>query len=49
MTNRTVHPDAGPRRCPQPAPRITTAKTLALLAGASSASTRSSRNAAVSR
>ena len=48
MTNLTVRPDAGPSRCPQPAPRITTAKTLALLAAASSASTRSSRNGAIS-
>jgi len=48
MTNLTVRPDAGPGRCSQPPPRITTAKTLALLAAASSASTRSSRNAAVS-
>ena len=29
MTNLTVRPDAGPGRCPQPAPRITTAKTPA--------------------
>src|ERR1022692_3626824 len=47
MTNLTVRPDAGPSRCPQPAPRITTAKTLALPAVASSASTRSSRKGAV--
>ena len=49
MTNLTVRPDAGPSRCPQPPtlpPRITTAKTPALLAAASSASTRS-RNGAV--
>ena len=39
MTNLTARPDAGPGRCPQPAPRITTAQTLALLAAASSAST----------
>jgi hypothetical protein len=49
MTYLTVRPDAGPSRCSQPAPRITTAKTLALLAAASSASTRSSRNGATSR
>ena len=48
MTNLTVRPDAGPSRCPPPAPRITTAKTPALPAAASSASTRSSRNGAVS-
>ena len=48
MTNLTVRPDAGPSRCSLPAPRITTAKTLALPAAASSASTRSSRNGAVS-
>jgi hypothetical protein len=48
MTNLTVRPDAGPSRCPQPAPRITTAKTPALPAAASSASTRSSRKGAVS-
>src|ERR1017187_3483829 len=48
MTNLTARPDAGPSRCPQPAPRITTAQTPALLAAASSASTRSSRNGAVS-
>ena len=48
MTNLTVRPDAGPGRCSQPAPRITTAKTLALPAAASSASTRSSRNGAIS-
>ena len=48
MTNLTVRPDAGPSRCSQPAPRITTAKTPALLAAASSASTRSSRNGAIS-
>src|ERR1017187_8863780 len=47
MTNLTVRPDAGPSRCPQPAPRITTAQTPALLAATSSASTRSSRNGAV--
>ena len=39
MTNLTVRPDAGPGRCPPPAPRITTAKTPAPLAAASSAST----------
>jgi hypothetical protein len=49
MTNLTARPDAGPGRCSQPAPRITTAQTLALLAAASSASTLGcSRNAAVS-
>src|ERR1039458_8169575 len=48
MTNLTARPGAGPRRCPQPPPRITTAKTPAPLAAASSASTRSSRNAATS-
>ena len=48
MTNLTVRPDAGPRRCSPPAPRITTAKTPALPAAASSASTRSSRNGAIS-
>ncbi len=48
MTNLTVRPDAGPGRCPRPAPRITTAKTPALPAAASSASTRSSRNGAIS-
>src|SRR5271166_39661 len=48
MTNLTVRPDAGPSRCSPPAPRITTAKTLALPAAASSASTRSSRNGEVS-
>jgi hypothetical protein len=37
MTNLTVRPDAGPSRCSQPAPRITTAKTPALPAAASSA------------
>src|ERR1022692_1952755 len=47
MANLTVRLDAGPGRCSPPAPRITTAKTLALLAAASSASTRS-RNAAIS-
>src|ERR1022692_2180954 len=47
MANLTVRLDAGPGRCSPPAPRITTAKTLALLAAASSASTRS-RNGAVS-
>jgi hypothetical protein len=47
MTNLTVRPDAGPGRCPPPAPRITTAKTPAPPAAASSASTRSSRNAAI--
>jgi hypothetical protein len=49
MTNLTVRPDAGPSRCSLPAPRITTAKTLALLAAASSASTLGcSRKGAVS-
>src|SRR5580704_11167790 len=49
MTNLTVRPDAGPSRCSQPAPRITTAKTPTLLAAASSASTLGcSRNGAVS-
>ena len=48
MTNLTARPDAGPGRCSQPAPRITTAKTPALPAAASSASTRSSRNGAIS-
>src|ERR1022692_2960765 len=47
MTSLTVRPDAGPSRCSQPAPRITTAETLALPAAASSASTRS-RNGAIS-
>ena len=45
MTSLTVRPDAGPSRCSQPAPRITTAKTPALLAAASSASTRSAEMA----
>ena len=50
MTNLTVRPDAGPSRCSQPAPRITTAKTPALPAAASSASTLGcSRKGAVSR
>src|SRR5580704_17776707 len=35
MTNLTARPDAGPSRCPPPAPRITTAKTPALPAAAS--------------
>src|ERR1035441_8551365 len=48
MTTPTARPDAGPGRCPPPAPRITTAQTPAPPAAASSASTRSSRNAAVS-
>jgi len=49
MTNLTARPDAGPGRCSRPAPRITTAKTLALLAAAGSASTLGcSRNGAVS-
>jgi len=49
MTNLTARPDAGPSRCPQPAPRITTAQTPALLAAASSASTLGcSRNGAIS-
>jgi hypothetical protein len=48
MTNLTARPDAGPSRCSQPAPRITTAKTPALPAAASSASTLGcSRNGAV--
>jgi hypothetical protein len=34
MTNLTARPDAGPGRRPQPAPRTTTAKTLALPAAA---------------
>src|ERR1039457_5213359 len=49
MTNLTARPDAGPSRCPQPPPRITTAQTPAPLAAASSASTRSSRKGAISR
>src|SRR5271165_1962501 len=50
MTNLTARPDAGPGRCPPPAPRITTAKTPALPAAASSASTLGcSRNGAISR
>ena len=49
MTNLTARPDAGPGRCPPPAPRITTAKTPAPLAAASSASTLGcSRNGAIS-
>ena len=49
MTNLTARPDAGPGRCPPPAPRITTAKTPAPPATASSASTLGcSRNGAVS-
>ena len=49
MTNLTVRPDAGPSRCPQPAPRITTAQTPAPPAAASSASTLGcSRNGAIS-
>ena len=49
MTNLTVRPDAGPSRCSPPAPRITTAKTPALPAAASSASTLGcSRKGAVS-
>ena len=48
MTNLTARPDAGPSRCSQPAPASTTAKTPALPAAASSASTRSPRNAAIS-
>ena len=49
MTNLTVRPDAGPSPCSPPAPRITTAKTPALPAAASSASTLGcSRNGAIS-
>src|ERR1022692_4308937 len=49
MTNLTARPDAGPGRRSQPAPRITTAKTPALPAAASSASTLGcSRNGAIS-
>ena len=48
MTNLTVRPDAGPSRCSPAGPCITTAKTPALPAAASRASTRSFRNGAVS-
>jgi hypothetical protein len=49
MTNLTVRLDAGPSRCPPPAPRVSTAQTPALPAAASSASILGcSRNGAIS-